>query len=263
MLDPFVLKVALAFLISGIWVTLSTVVSERLGSKIGGLVGNLPATIVVSLFFIGWIQGAGFAAEAASTVPMGMVMDSIYLFAYVVLVKKYGNLTALPVIGIWFVMAFAVGRLDYFDTFWTILLYFAITLGLFAYLEYGMHIPSMKRSRKPYAASELAMRGVFAGSVSVLANIAAASGGPVWGGLFSAFPIVMTSTMFLLNRAQGPDFAQATGKVMLVSSANIIVYGVAVQAMYPVYGLLWGTLISYAAAVVFVVLAYPLIKKIS
>ena len=72
-----------------------------------------------------------------------------------------------------------------------------------------------------------------------------------------------SGSMSLRSGAQGREFAQAAGKVMLLGSANIIFYGLAVQATYPVYGLLWGTLISYAAAVVFVVLAYPLIKKIS
>ncbi|VVC02743.1 Uncharacterised protein [Candidatus Burarchaeum australiense] len=263
MLDPFLLKIILAFLIGGAWVTLATVISERFGSKIGRLVGNLPSNIVVSLLFMGLIQNAEFAADAASTVPMGMIMDTVFLFSYFVLVKKYGNFAALPALGIWFVMAFFIAKWNYFDALWTTIFYLAVTLGLFAYLEYRMRIPSLHKKRKPYTISELAMRAVLAGSVIAFANIMAAVGGPVWGGLFSVFPAVMLSTMYLITRAQGPEFSQATGKVMLLGSINIIVYGFFVHATYPIYGLLWGTVISYVAAAAFVVLAYPLIKKVS
>ncbi|MDO8340010.1 MAG: DUF3147 family protein [Candidatus Burarchaeum sp.] len=263
MLDPFSVKLLLGFLVGGIWITLATVISERFGSKIGGLVGNLPSNILVGLFFIGMTQSAEFAAEAAGTVPIGMIMDSIFLFSYVVLVKKYDKLAALPALAIWFVMAYAIGKVKYFDLFWTTLAYFAVVLALFAYLEYGMRIPSMKKKKPAYSASELAIRGFLAGGLIVAVTIGAALFGPVWGGIFSVFPVVMLSTMYLLNRAQGPEFAQATGKVMLLGSVNIVVYAFAVIFTYPVYGLVWGTVISYVAAAVFVVLAYPIIKKVS
>ena len=54
------------------------------------------------------------------------------------------------------------------------------------------------------------------------------------------FPAVMLSTMYLLTRVQGADFARATGKAMLPASANIVVYSVSVSIIYPIVGLATG-----------------------
>jgi hypothetical protein len=41
------LLIIFAFLIGGIWISLATMLSEKLGSKAGGMVANLPSTILV------------------------------------------------------------------------------------------------------------------------------------------------------------------------------------------------------------------------
>ena len=48
MTDTFILKLALSFLIGGLWITVASVAAERLGSKIGGVIAGLPSTAVVA-----------------------------------------------------------------------------------------------------------------------------------------------------------------------------------------------------------------------
>ena len=45
----FLSRLALSFLTGAAWVTLSTLASERYGSKLGGLIGGLPSTAVKKL----------------------------------------------------------------------------------------------------------------------------------------------------------------------------------------------------------------------
>ena len=47
-------------------------------------------------------------------------------------------------------------------------------------------------------------------------------------GIVSAFPAVLFSSMVILAVNQGKTFAQATGKVMILSSSNIVVYALGV-----------------------------------
>ncbi len=54
--SSFLLKLAISFLTGAAWVTLSTLASERYGSRVGGLIGGMPSTAVVSLLFIGLTQ---------------------------------------------------------------------------------------------------------------------------------------------------------------------------------------------------------------
>jgi hypothetical protein len=51
----FLLKLALSFIVGSLWITMGTVLAERYGTKIGGLVAGLPSTILISFgssFFI-------------------------------------------------------------------------------------------------------------------------------------------------------------------------------------------------------------------
>jgi hypothetical protein len=68
--------------------------------------------------------------------------------------------------------------------------------------------------------------------------------------------------MAILTRTQGRYFARETGKVLILSSSNIIVYGVAVALLFPTIGPWWGTLCAFAAAAAYVALLLPLTKKI-
>ena len=52
MSDPdhfFVIKVLISFVVAGIWIAGATLLAERFGSKIGGLITNLPSNILISL----------------------------------------------------------------------------------------------------------------------------------------------------------------------------------------------------------------------
>ena len=48
----FWLKLILGFIVGSLWVTLTTVSAERFGSKVGGLIGGLPSTVVIALLDI-------------------------------------------------------------------------------------------------------------------------------------------------------------------------------------------------------------------
>ena len=76
MIAPFILKLALSFLIGGIWITVASVAAERMGSKIGGVIGGLPSTAVVAFGFIGWTQGAQQAYDATTAFPLAFAANA-------------------------------------------------------------------------------------------------------------------------------------------------------------------------------------------
>ena len=53
MTDLLILHLILAFAVGGAWVGFATLIAERYGSALGGLVGGLPAISIVSFLFIG------------------------------------------------------------------------------------------------------------------------------------------------------------------------------------------------------------------
>jgi hypothetical protein len=69
--------------------------------------------------------------------------------------------------------------------------------------------------------------------------------------------------MIILMLNQSRDFARATGKILVLSSSNIVVYGVGIYFTYPEFGIIVGTILSFILAVGWVWLLHPLVQKMS
>lgn len=75
--------------------------------------------------------------------------------------------------------------------------------------------------------------------------------GPIFGGIFAAFPTVFISTLIISYQARGMEFSRAITKPLMVTGMiTIVVYSLGVRHFYPGLGLLLGTLAAYAMAMV-------------
>jgi hypothetical protein len=261
--NTLIVKAVVSFIVAGVWIGGFTLLAERLGSKKGGLLANLPSTVLISLVFVALVQDARFAAEATKAVPIGMLIDTIFLSVFILLLK-YGLIRAILLsLSTWFALAITAQRLHLSSIIFNMVLYTVIAAGAYVLLEYVVGIPAVGKSRKRYTASSLGVRVLFAGSVVAGTTVISSFAGPYWVGLFSTFPAVMLSSMVILTVNQGAGFARATGKIMVLSSTNIIVYAYGVSLTYPSLGVLPGTVISFLMAFVWVLLLHPLIQKLS
>ena len=257
-----ILRIALAFVIAGLWISLATLAGERLGSRLGGLIANLPSNILVSLLFMALTRGPEYASQAAGSIPVGMAVDTLFLLAVVATLKR-GLVPAL-VAGLvaWFAAAALAASLPPLSPLMSILLYVAVCALCFAIADLALKVRSVPKKPVPFKPATIFVRALFAGTIVALAVAAAQVAPPYLIGIISVFPAVLLSTMTILTRAQGPDFARATGKVLILSSSNIIVYGLAVALLFPAIGPWWGTLCAFAAALGYVALLLPLSRKI-
>ncbi len=258
----FILKVLVSFIAAGIWIGSVTLIAERLGSKRGGLIANLPSTVLIALVFVGLVNDAGFAALATRAVPVGMTIDTIFLMVFIILLKKSLVTAVLLSLSTWMVLAYTAGQIHCSSMVFTILVYFLVAITSFLILEYRFEIPSKGKSRKKFTPINSMVRALFAGSVVAGTTIISAFAGTYWVGLFSTFPAVMLSTMVILTLNQGKAFARATGKVMILASTNIIIYALGVSITYPLLGITLGTIISFVFSFFWVLLLHPLINKI-
>ncbi len=259
----FGLKVLLSFLIAGFWIGGATLLAERLGSRIGGLVTNLPSTILIALLFVGLVHDAGFAARATRAVPVGMTIDTLFLTVFILTVRR-GLTIALPLsLLTWFVLALTAAAIQGITFGVGIGLYLVVMLLTWSGLEFVLHIPARERNIRRYSSGALLIRVLFAGSVVGATVLLSGYVGEWWTGIFSTFPAVMLSSMCILTMVQGADFARATGKVMVLASTNILVYTAFVALTYPALGLVLGTMTAFAAAALWVVLLHPVVQRLS
>src|SRR5229473_3708453 len=88
MADLLILHLILAFTVGGAWVSSATLIAERYGSSLGGLVGGLPAISIVSFLFIGLNQSPETASQATIVFPLALSFTMSFLLVYATASKR-------------------------------------------------------------------------------------------------------------------------------------------------------------------------------
>ena len=263
--NVFFLKLVLSFIIGGAWITLATVLAEKFGTKLGGIIAGLPSMTAVALFFIAWTQTPLIASQTTTIMPIAMGVNALFVLVYSLLARYGFWLSLTTALGLWFALSLGLVLLK-FDNFALSLVGF-VTLLVFSFfiLEKKSGIISEGKKDVHYTGRQLISRGIFSGTMVALAVLLGKAGGPLWGGIFSIFPAVYISIIFITHLAHGKSFSLATVKVVMLSGLiNVGIYVVTARYTYLHLGLLWGTFFPYLASLASTCfLYYYVIKKVS
>ena len=255
------LSEVLSFVIAAAWVSIATVLAERLGTRVGGVVATLPSTLVVALYFMSVEEGTAFASDVAEVVPAEMGVNVVFLALFAMMAHR-GLAAALGTgLGGWA----ALSALLLWAAPGTLL----VTVPMFAVAAAAMTI-WLRRARGfsqsggqhiAYTGPEIAFRGLLAGMMIAVSVAAASLAGPVLGAVLSVFPAIFTSTMVILYLRQGPEFTGATGSVMILGSANVVAYAMLAAWLLPAMGAVLGTILSLAVSYAWSLATYPLFVR--
>lgn len=258
----FLLQLLLAFIVGALWITTATVIAEKFGSKIGGIIAGIPSTIVIALFFIGWTQTAELASKATTIVPAIMGLDSLFIAIYILLSRYKLFISVSIALFIWFISSLFL-VLYKFDNYIISLLIF-IFLVSFSYflVEKIVKVKSKGQRKMALTINQIIFRIVLSGSIILSAVIMTKIGGYILGGVFASFPAIMLSTMIITYRSHGRDFSAAVMKVMMVSgSINVTIYSIAVHFLYPVFGIITGTFLAFVISLITVSITSLFVNK--
>lgn len=262
MINLFIPKLILSFLAGSIWITTSTIVAEKFGTKVGGVLAGLPTTVLISFFFIGWTQNVYVVREATAIVPIIMGMNAVFVLIYILLLPKSFLLAVSGAMFSWLMFVFGLYLVE-FDNF---LLGFPILIFLVSICYYipekrMVIVPQKKRNIK-YSFLQLIMRGLISGGIIASAVTIAKFGGPLLGGAFSCFPAVMTSTMIITYLAHGKSFSMAVMKILMISApANVVAFAATLRFAIIPFGLIGGTLVSFAISILGSYFVFLFVRK--
>lgn len=260
----FLFKLVVTFLIGSLWLPGVTILTERFGSKVGGVIAGMPSSIVIALFFIGWTQTPEVASQATVVVPIIMGIDGIFIITYASLVRQSFPLALLASLLVWFCFSFALVFVHFNNFGLSLIGFLGLLLLSYIVMEYVFHIKSLAGRKTSFSFSNALMRGLVSGLIITLAVAFAKLGGPLFGGVFASFPAVFLSTMILTYFAQGSMFSVSVMKTLLLSGTiNTTVYASAVRFLYPLLGLIGGTISSFLLSLISMYLVFLLIKKIA
>ena len=190
---------------------------------------------------------------------MGVV--ALFNVVYALLYPKGFALALSSALGVWLVLALGLLALNV-NNYALSLLGLAVLLApSYWILEKVLDIPSEGQRRMRYTPGQLVFRGLLGGIIIAFAVLMAKTGGPIVGGVFATFPNVMLSTMIVNHLNHGRSFSTAVIKAMTVSGAiTVTLYVTAVRYLYPAYGLVLGTILSFVLSLLSGYLVYRFVQ---
>lgn len=260
----FLIKLAISFVLGGLWVILASVAADKFGSKIGGLISGMPSTIAFAMFFIAWTQTVSQAVQATTIFPIIEGIDCLFIAVYCFLVRKNFWFSMFASFLVWGVLSYILVIINFNSFGLSLISYVVLLLVSFVFIEKMVKVKSLPGKKIKYSPMVILFRGIFSGLVISFSVLIGKIGGPIWGGVFSAFPAMITNTIIISYFSQGAEFSIATMKSMLISIGSVIFYCIFVRYLYPVVGIGGGTLLSLVLSYICSAFLYKfVIKKIS
>jgi hypothetical protein len=265
------LKYILYFISGSILITSITIIAEKKSPKIAGIMMSLPVITFLSLLLMAISQGADFSSKAAIWNPIGAIADLVYMGLFAVGIglpgyiqkntgrreSKIGNIEKIIEILAGLLFGFAgyflfilVSSKFQIASGWISLAYLWISAIVFYVLFKGMKEIKLEKPQL-VSGKEIIFRGLFGGGVVAAVVILGDSAGHMWGGLFSSFPGTITPVLVLLHLNNGKDMSCCVIKSAPIGLSGTGLYSCMVWLLYPVYGIVIGTLVSYLAVFVF------------
>src|SRR5438876_10636749 len=207
-----VLHLILAFMVGGAWVSSATLIPERYGSALGGLVGGLPAISIVSFLYIRRKQGATTASPATIFFPRALSCTMSFLLVYAVLSERGFPLAFVGALLVWVGLSTITAYLDLRNLFFSVGVFLSVCSVYFYLFKMKMKLPHVAGAKIVYSLAQVAFRALIGGGIVTLAVLSSQLGGPELGGIASSFPAIVSLTRCLAYRTRAMALSRALTK---------------------------------------------------
>jgi hypothetical protein len=259
LMDIFLLKLLLSFLVGGTYIAFTVWLSEKYGSKLGGIAIGLPSTSLVSIIFIAWSSGTQTAIDALPIIPAGIAINGLFIIAYLFLYKRLGLYPALAcAFFTWFALAISLALLHVDNMLYSILIgaiFFSIAIPILSRFPHRK-LPAFHSTKR-----EFLLRAAFAGVVVASAVLFGKIGGPLWGGIFACFPAAFSTSLVLLTKEHGIDFAASVGRAMPYGNLGTVVFAVSLFLLAAPLGFAIGLVASFLLSLISAVLIHKFMLR--
>ena len=245
--EIFLLKLASSFVVGGVFVSACTIAAERLGSAIGGTIGGLPSTVVVTLFFIGLVDSPEAASEATAIVPLIVGFNGLFLATYAALARRGFGKGLVAALIVWIVLSTAAVALDVDDFALCIVLYLVLLAVSHLLFARVLAVPVYGQRPVSFTRWQIVFRAVLGGAIVGIGVYLSKVGGPTLGGVMASCPAVFISALVIAYSSRGVEFSLSLTRPLMISALiNVVVYAVAARYLFPATGLILGTALAFA-----------------
>jgi len=222
-------------------------VAEKISVRLAGLLSGYPIGTAIILHFYGLEYGAQFAADAAIFNLCGLLASQCFAYTYYRVSQRTASLVVTSILALtgYLLPTLVVSQTN--PTRLTALVIAISSTTLFCILFRGNKVKQVV-APQAWSARLVAGRLIFTASLVLIVTEFADIVGSSWAGLFSAFPVALYPLVFLLHREYGPETAQNILGNFPYGLWSVIAYALTVSLVYPLYGVIWGTLLGFAVA---------------
>lgn len=253
-MDIFLFKLLLSFFVGGAYIALMLLIAEKLSPKLGGLLIGLPSTTLVGILFVGWTEGTPALMQALPILPAAGGACVLFAAAFVFF-RKSGILPALALaLASWFAVSLPLAYFGLTDIWLSLLISAVLYCATFMYSNRFSGTALKTKS----SAQEFVLRAALAGTVIAVAVYLSHYAGPLWGGIFIAFPAAFLSSLYLFSKKHGIEKAGSLLKGMVMGSSGTVVFMVMVYLFVAQYGLVPSILFAYAICAAYAYMVYKL-----
>jgi hypothetical protein len=203
--------------------------------------------------------GEDVLVMSMSVVPLGMLLNALFLGAWVVIPRWFPDAPYL-------LMVTTVGALAFWSLLGMVFLVAVdeatsylnlqqLALGGLALLVATAVVFNRRPQPTPKGTNRvstlvLVARGVMAATAIGIAVGLSGLGFPTLAGLASVFPAIFLTSMVALWLAQGPTVPQGAAGPMMLGGASVAVYANVAMWSLPAYGAVVGSAMAWVASVV-------------
>ena len=255
-------QIVVPFVLSALVVILITIIAEKYGTKVGGIIGTLPTTIIIAFVFIAINRGVDFASESVAVVPAEMGINLAFLCIFVIFAYKSLGYGLFASFVFWIIFSSILFFINMQNIYISLFLFFTSMIIIFIVLEKVKKVKSHGKRKVHYTPMKIVLRGILTGTIIAI-SVALSNLDPVLAGIFSIFPAIFTSTMIISYREHGPDFSAGIAKSMIFGSPSVMSYATAIFFLYPSHGVFWGSVAALFIAIIVSFIIFKIRNKIS
>jgi hypothetical protein len=246
----FLLKLTVSIVV----VLALSVIAERVTPRIAGIVSGYPAGLAINLFFFGYEISPAFAAESALYSAVGLLATLSFIFCYyLVSLRLRRNVIFISsLLSFCAYLAVVLGTRHIPVNYTSALLVPVVSIFLFLYLFRRIRNSTIEE-RVSLTFRVLLLRALVAAGIVLIVTSMAHFVGPAYAGLFAAFPSTLFPLMLIIHATYDVGHVHTIIKNYPIGLGSLVVYSLAVSLTYQQHGILKGTLISFAAATIYLI----------
>jgi hypothetical protein len=219
-------ETALKMAVTALFVSVATVVAEKLGPTVGALVATLPVSAGPVYVFLALDHDTAFISASAVASLALNAATAIYVTMYVLLAQRRTIWISVSLAFIaWFAAALALSLIHW--TAWFAFTLNVVVFGFCFFIVEPFRLVDMPPTKRPWYdfLVRSTMVALLVGAVVTLSFRI----GPAGSGVLAVFPVIYTSIMFILHhRVGGP----ATAAVLASAIPGLAGFGVALLTLH-------------------------------